>query len=30
LRASVDVPVKAITAARPPPREVWGANSRRG
>jgi hypothetical protein len=30
LRASFDVPVKAITATHSLPREVWGANSCHG
>jgi hypothetical protein len=30
LRASYDVPAKAITPARALPREVWGTNTRRG
>jgi hypothetical protein len=30
LRASFDVPVKAITAARALPREVWGVRTRHG
>jgi hypothetical protein len=30
LRASLDVPIKAITAVGALSREVWGANTRHG